>query len=312
MPYTDNSLQNYVFGESDDRERLAIVHAFMRANFITQTLQVLDQYGLAQRLEQARLTATRLQILDLGCAEGLFLHDLAALLEERGLLGAAELNGLDVNTAAIATAEAYAKISSPPRPYLNFYVWNMTQPLTDNLILRAEAKTQFDYIYALSVLEYLGEARQQLERIYHMLKPGGIIYLRCLVTKEGSDGWIALHPVLAPLNRAVGLSITGLNGGIDVATNTAAWLREVGAEDVREYIDKVQAGGAGPRGRESLRSTVLLARNAAPHLIRQGLLTQAQYDEILTTLYRELGSHLTGQYCTTNVVGRKPLTAYKG
>ena len=112
-----DNYSDYIFGESIDAERLELVHIINAANFRKQTERVLYDYGLYERLKLAKeQQAKPIQVMEIGCAEGLFLHDLAAQLESLDLLAAAELNGLDIDANAIATAEAYAKQSQPPRP----------------------------------------------------------------------------------------------------------------------------------------------------------------------------------------------------
>jgi SAM-dependent methyltransferase len=304
-------LDNYIFGEFVDAERIEIVHSMNLANFQKQTERVLYDYGLYERLRQIKEqsphpTSKPIQAMEIGCSEGLFLHDLAAYLEKLGLLAVAELNGLDVDAKTIATAEVYAKQSQPPRPYLNFYVWDATQPFENNLVLRAEGKTQFDYIYALSVLEYLPAAQASLARFYQMLKPGGVLYLRCMVTYEGPTGWKPVHPILRPFFQNIANNLLFLNDGIDVATAVPEWLEELGAISIRPSVDRVMYGGNGPFSKQSLRSIVMLVRNAAPFLIKRNLLTQAQYDEIMATLYRELSPDLEGFFCMNEVIVRKP------
>ena len=98
-----------------------------------------------------------------------------------------------------------------------------------------------------------------------------------------------------------------MNGGTDVATVVPKWLEELGAISIQPSVDRVIYGGSGPFSKQSLRSIVMLVRNAAPFLIKRGVLTQTHYDEIMATLYRELSPALEGFFCMNEVIARKPL-----
>src|SRR5438105_4389333 len=103
MSKHQDDYRDYLFTSPSEGERLTIQHEHFKPSVLAAFNRLLDQYGLAERLTQAKATKTKLRLLNFGCGEGLYLHDLAQVLEARGLLEGAELNGLDINPASVAT-----------------------------------------------------------------------------------------------------------------------------------------------------------------------------------------------------------------
>jgi hypothetical protein len=101
--------------------------------------------------------------------------------------------------------------------------------------------------------------------------------------------------------------IASINNGIDVANETAGWLRELGAEQVKALLDPVPVGGTTERGLIMMRDGVLIMRNMAPMLIAKGLLDQTEFDETMAVMYRELAPNLLGQMACMDNLARKPL-----
>jgi SAM-dependent methyltransferase len=305
----DVQWHKYVCGAVSDSDRLHLQHNIFLPHFEQIIGRVLDEYGLAARLSQNTAT-TKGRVLDIGCGEGLFLHDTARLIEARGFSSQqVSFYGLDISSQAIATAEEFSRTATPPRPYLNFYVFDASQPLEECLGLQLDIggsnHYQFDFIYASLVLAYLPHAQQVLSRYFAALKPGGVLYLREVVitsftTKEP-------HPVFAPFSQALVRYIANINKGVDVATNEAAWLRELGAVRVEQQFDHQVVGGSTPQGIEMLRNRIMIMRNSAPRLISVGLVTQQQYDEAMATIFREVGPHLVGQLDYVDTLAQKPL-----
>lgn len=301
------SLQDYIFGATYEGERLEITHKIDQLNFVDALTQVLDAYGLASRLEQAKANGNKLQMLDIGCGEGLFMHDLAQMLEERDLLKAAEISGIDIDATAITTAEAYARASSPARPYLQFYLHDATKPFDSNLALRAEGKTQFDFIYIGRTLDYLPNAENLVKRFYQTLKPGGIYYQHSVITLEGADGWLPVHPALRPFLQTYMSLVKSIHNGQDVAADASHWLDASGVSNIQVRLDRQPVGGLTQRGMLGLRNMVMTVRNISPKLLEQGLITRKEYDDLMQTLYRELGPHLQGQWVFADTLAYKPL-----
>jgi 2-polyprenyl-3-methyl-5-hydroxy-6-metoxy-1,4-benzoquinol methylase len=307
---SSEQLRQYIFGNTDDSDRLTLQHRAFKANFEQILTQVLTEYGLAERLENANATGQIIRIADLGCGQGLYLQDVAAYLNKLDLLKAVDLSGLDLNTQALAEAEKLAKETTDYAPHLiNFYYHDLTQPLSECAGLQWDgAKYEFDFIYLNLVLEHLPQAHSHLARIYHEnLRPGGVIYVRNLITKYGADGWLPNHPAQQKFGQMGMHYIASINNGIDVANETAGWLRELGAEQVKTQLDPVPVGGTTERGLLMMRDGVLIMRNMAPMLIAKGLIDQAEFDETMAIMYRELAPHLLGQMACMDNLARKPL-----
>lgn len=308
--------KDYIFADaSSDQERLVLQHQVNKPSFVRAMELVLDEYGLARRLETVleynelkALPKKQVRILDLGCGEGLYLHTLAEILENRGLLAAAQLNGIDINRAAIITAEEFSRIAKPPRPYLNFYIGDATRPLEEcSALVEEQQSPQFDFIFAVFVLEHLQQARQHLERLYHSLAPGGVLYLRDFVPQEGEEGWVAFHPVMTRFIHSYVTYLLDLNEGVQVAIEQAGWLRQLGAEQVQAISDKMIATIETDLGRKQLRNDLLIIRNSGSMLVARGKLSQGELNTLLETLFRELGPHSRGQSTHMDTFARKPL-----
>lgn len=297
--------RNFAFSEVDDGKRMSIEHEMFKANFASILKQVFEKYGLEARLQGALASGDRVRILDFGCGEGLYLHDMAALLEERKLLAAAQLSGLDINEGHIAVAEEYCKISTPPRPYLDFYVYDGLQPLEECQGLRRDNSARFDFIFANLVTEFLPKARRVVEGLYHSLRPGGILYLRSVVLDvEGEQSWITFHPAYAQImNTALTISV---NPDIVVAYAQGEWLREAGAQQVRIIPDVRVVGGQTEAGLYMLRNVIMVARSLKPILVATGKMSAAQFDALFSELYRGVNPNLKGQHTYIDTLACKP------
>jgi SAM-dependent methyltransferase len=282
--------------------------------------RVLDEYGLCHKLEQAKAlkqakvsTFRKVRILDIGCGEGLFLYDFAALLEARGLIEVAKLVGIDMDATAIKTATEFSKESVPPRPYLKFTNRDITQPFQNEREGMTNVNlTGFDFIFAIVVIEHLAQAHQHIQRIYqHLLRPSGVIYLRDAVLQsqevDEAEGWAVAHLAMGPFFEKLFGFIQNKNPAVEVAKDQANWLREMGAANVTTQHNKVISGGLTPDGIAMLRNWVMGIRSSAPFLISRGLVTQAQYDEAIKRLFEELNGYLQGRITLVDTLATKPL-----
>jgi 2-polyprenyl-3-methyl-5-hydroxy-6-metoxy-1,4-benzoquinol methylase len=319
QPNNNQSYQEYVLSDASDRERLLVQHDVFKPTVMTMFERVLDEYGLCHKLEQAKAqkktnasSFQKVRILDIGCGEGLFLYDLAALLEARGLIEVAELVGIDVDSTAINTANEFCKESVPPRPYLKFVNRDITQPFQNEREGTTNTNlTGFDFIFAIAVIEHLPDARQHIQRIYqHLLRPSGAIFLRDAVLRpqevDETDGWVAAHPAMDPFYRQFFGFMQNKNLGVEVAKAQADWLGEMGANKVATQHEQVISGGLTPGGVAMLRNWVLGIRSGAPFLISRGLITQALYDEAMRRLFEELDGYSYGHITLIDTLAAKP------
>jgi hypothetical protein len=311
---TNQQFRDSLPRDASQSERIAMTFAGYRVMFLETIKQVLDNYGLAQKLEIAKQQGYRLRILQLNCAEGLFLHELARLLEERGLLEGVDLYGITEDPTQIATADEYRKLSKPPRPYLNFYLHNLHQPLEQCIGLYEELKTeghvQFDLIFgANETLISLKDAQMVVNQLYqNNVKPGGLLFFTDFIFREGPDGWLAPHPILAETTRATALLVESYNPGVEVALAMTEWLRELGAVEVLDFKTKIEWGGLTEIGRSFLYTNLLFVKTIGPEFVKAGLLQQAQYDKFIWVMYHELTQQHIGQMTFNTMIARKLLT----
>ena len=237
---------------------------------------------------------------------------MAEVLESRHLLDLkrVQLIGLDISTTAIGVAHDFAKASQPPRPYLNFFNQDLTAPFNTNpgltnLVKDVERTPSFDFIYAMMVMEHIHDVGKQLAHLYSLLKPGGVIYLRDLDNSPPEEP--GSNPVLTHFSKVLYGLLASNNNGQIVAYKNSEWLKALGAEKVLVHIHAIQTGGTSREGMLLLRDFVYLARTTAPVLVRLGLLTKEQQEEVSQALFNELSPDSISIVNFVDTVVRKPL-----
>jgi hypothetical protein len=313
---TNQQFRESLIRDANHSERLAITFEGQKVTFLEAIKRVLDDYGLAQKLELAKQQGHKLRILQVNCTEGLYLHELARLLEERNLLEGADLYGITEDLAQITTADVHSKMAKPPRPYLNFYQHNLHDPLTECLGLheglRASGSVQFDLVFgANQSLELSKGAKAILSQLYlEGVKPGGLIYFSEFLFEEDSNNrLISPHPAIDTLSRiGIVAVLKSYNPGVDVAIAMTEWLRELGAEQVADFKTVLEIGGQTVAGRAFMRSILLLLKTTGPEFVKAGLINQTQYDEFMRVIYQELTPQHVGQMICNTAIARKPLS----
>jgi SAM-dependent methyltransferase len=321
--------QEYLLSDISDRERLIVQHDISKSVVMTMFERVLAEYGLLQKLEQAKTQkdsglATNFQkirILDIGCGEGMFLYDIATLLEERGLSEVVELVGIDIDATAISIANDFYKELNPAKAHFSFNQQDITQPFQSEQATPSTAdntrsdvafdNNAYDFIFAFAIVEHLAEAQRHIQRIYqYLLKAGGVIYLRSTVfqpqDEDAQDGWVVAHPAIYPFYKQFFGFIQSKNPGIAVAKAEAVWLQELGAEKVLVERTKVSSGGATPEGIAMLHNLIMAMRSSAPLLISRGMMTQENYDTTMQTLLEELDVNAEGYNIILDTLAYKP------
>src|SRR5438045_4676148 len=99
----DQKYREALASNAKSSERMLAQYKAFKPVFEVCLNKVLDEYGLAEKLTLAKAKGTKLKILNYQCGEGLYLHLFSELLEKRGLLEGAELNGIDMDATLIAT-----------------------------------------------------------------------------------------------------------------------------------------------------------------------------------------------------------------
>jgi hypothetical protein len=309
---TNQQFRDSLIRDASHSERIAMSFDSHHAMFLETINHILDEdgSGLAQKLKKAKQQDVKLRLLQVNCAEGLYLHELARILEERDLLEGAELYGITEDPTQISTADVYSKVAKTPRPYLNFYQHNLHQPLAECLGLHEDLKVtgsvQFDLIFGVTeALILLKDAQLVLTRLYQdNLKPEGLICFTDSNIVEGADGWIGPHPAIADLHRAGMYILHTYNPG-PVASEMAGWLREAGANQIVEIKTRSEWGGQTEAGRLSLRAELLTLRLIGPEFVRAGLVSQAQYDQLMQVIYHELTPQHIGQLTFYTAIAKK-------
>jgi SAM-dependent methyltransferase len=311
MTLTRTQIRDYIFSMADDGDRTAFQYKCFKPSIIQTFNEVLDEYNLVDYLGQVRTSPKRkdkVRILDVGCGEGLHLYDLAEIIEKRGMLGGAEFYGFDIAEKAFVQAEAHKYQTMPPRTYLNFYIHDVRQPLEqcEALLMDAEKPLDFNFIYALHLLNQTTDARKVLTELYRRLRPGGVLYLRNLVeVMDGEDGVISPHPVMTPYIEAVLEFMNGLNDGLNVAGLVGEWLEELGATKIQINKEHYPMGGQTETGLNLLRNLFTGIRNSAPVMLAAGKFKQADYTNMVNTLFKEMGPQMQGRVTYISVTASK-------
>lgn len=302
--------REYFYSTGSAGEISSLFFKGLKRSYTEDLETILTEYKLAERLTEAKEQGRKLRILHLECGEGLQLHCLAEVLEKRGLLEAAELFGVASSKEVISTAEEFSKISNPPRPYLQFYWHDLQTPLAETPVLQdATRRVRFDFIFG----GVLATHSTNIERIYSQifadnLNSGGLIYFAAFITQEENPLKIQdPHPALAPATKAT-LKIFGNNNpGVEVSNKLAEWLSEWGAKHIKVVQHRLDTGGTSEEGKAMLRLAVINIVKFGQQFIKMGLITQAQYDELIRVVYNELTPQMSGYNTIIVTLGAKPL-----
>lgn len=299
--------RDYIFGTVNDQPRLTEYYRLIKPFFLSQLEHLFDdkRYELAEVLTRQR--PTKSQVLDAGCGEGLYLHDLALLLEKRQILEQTNLVGVDNDRTVVATAEDYKLVTKPPRPDIHFYTHNLRQPLADNPDLPAQISNGLDFVYAMRVVSYIPNAKQVVKQLYDAVKPGGLIYfMEAHMHESEQDGWVspdATRPVFEAFTKLV----LGLNGGVEVSAEIGNWLKELGAEHIEIRNDYLQSKGDGSaESLQLLRILVATGRNILPTLVATKIMTQTEANAAMEQIFKELNMNAIAQFTLTSIIARKP------
>jgi SAM-dependent methyltransferase len=281
-----SSTQHYLYTNINEEQRNLLQHNVLRPSLQKMMVEMLENYGLREQLEQTLKTSSQLLILEAGSGSGSFLRDFADLLDEQGLLASANLNGVDLNLNYVTSAEQQNQLK-PAWANLRYYQHDITLPLERSYSLKLEKKLEFACICATVLIQYLPNARQHVLNLYHYLKPGGVLYLCDLyMSYDGEHSAIAPNAVMEEFGRIGTRVVRNLNEGKIVAEETASWLREAGAEKVQAVLDMAQTSKGDQRSLEILRYYIALVRSVTPALLNQGLIDQATHDKFLSSVFQ--------------------------
>ena len=307
-PKTPSSANHNVYHQGGNAETISLNYKVHEAQLRLHLHELLDDWGLAARLQEAIAQGQKLKLLNISCSEGLYLHYVAEILESRGLLAGADLYGIDSNVQMIATADEYHKVSKPPRPYLKFFLHDYQQPLSANPALQRFAKTSFDVIlFGIYFMAFTPNSKTILQRIYtENLNQQGLLSFREIIVHLGEDSFIVPHEVMTKYYESFSSVLINSNNGERADLETGHWLKEWGAEPVKQYGDTIPLGGPTQEGQLMLKHSLATARFVIPNLIAAGLLPQGFLDHMMQVLYTELTPQMVGQEVHNTFIAQKP------
>ena len=279
-----------------DRQRL-VVQAKLYAPAFRQGIgMALEKYNMLPTLRDPKAT---FRVLDLGCGEGLYAPILTQFLKEQGCKAKVQIVGIDRDGAAVATAHEYTKALG-----LNaqFFVHDVTNPLKSIQFLNLNDPSQhFDLIICSVVLMHLANVLDLLPQIYAILKPAGAFF-----TKNMSWLTSVYYPdsSFARLNNLVFKELVQLLG-IDFAARQEEYLKEAGFENLESFEDSYPIGGQTEPGRRMLENILLSQHASRPMIVKMGIMTAEEYDNILKTEFTEFSPNIEGHLTLVNTIGQR-------
>lgn len=252
---------NYFFERNaDDRQRLAQQFTLLREDF---------NLWFDQALRLGRLPADPRQadwpVLDAGCGEGQYAHEIARRYPH------AHLTGFDADPAAVAAAAAAAPAGARTR----FAVHDARQPLPADLT----PEGGFRAAVAWMVLLYLPDKHAALAHLAAALTPGGVLMLGNVPDEplllDHPDARAILDTGRAALEQ---LGMTGLEHTLEPL------LHQAGFTDITTAVLRYPVGGAtsnGHRWYAYALSSLAAGRQLLNHV---NLMNRAEYDQHLRAL----------------------------
>lgn len=284
VPQLFGAESNYVFGRNlDDRRRLQYQFSLLRDDFNVWFDEALRVGGLPTCPDLADWA-----VLDVGCGEGQFTHEIARRYPR------AQVTGVDADTAAIEVASA----GSAPGANVRFFVHDARQPVTGGVAPYGG----FDVVVAWMVLPYLPDKRGALAGLAGALAPGGVL----LLGNVPDDPVRLDHPAAAAILNAgrpacQRLGMTGLEHGL------GPLLRQTGFTDIATAQLRYRAGGATSDGHRWL-AYALASIKAGRHLLVDmwHLMDAAEYDARYESLANAPAHGLSGEARFLVTLARRP------
>jgi SAM-dependent methyltransferase len=156
LPGADSNY--FLARNADDRQRLAWQCSLLREDFNLWFSEAIRLAGLPADPGLADWS-----VLDLGCGEGQYAHEIARCYPR------AQVTGLDMDGAAIAVASAAAPAGASTR----FLVHDARQPVPSQVV----PSGGFNAVVAWLVLMYLPDKAAALASLAACLAPGGVVLL---------------------------------------------------------------------------------------------------------------------------------------
>ena len=248
----------------DERRRLEYQFELLREDFDLWFDAALRLAGL--RLDPAGATWS---VLDAGCGEGLFTHEIAHRYPR------ARVVGFDVDARAVAVAgQRCAR-----QPNVALSVHDVRQPILGSV----PAAHGFDLAVLWLVLPYLPDRRTVLANLAATLRPGGVL----LLGNVPDEAQRLDHPAAADL-MAAGRQLVERMGLGGLQDSLTPLLAEAGFEAVTTHELRYPMGGA-TRSGQRWYAYMLTGMSAAKPVVVDtfGLMDAAEYDRRIDQLAAE-------------------------
>ena len=167
------------------------------------------------------------------------------------------------------------------------------------------ARESFDHVFVCFLLEHLARPLDALEKLKHVLKPGGSI-----TVIEGDHGSTYFHPDSAAAHEAIRCQVElqrASGGNANIGRELYPLLRQARFADVSVSPRMVYVDASRPRlvdgfTRKTFTAMIEGVREAA---VRAAMITAARFDEGIRALYRTAEDD--GVFCYTffKALGRK-------
>lgn len=238
--------------------------------------------GVWPELSEQELSGVH-DVLDLACGPGEWVMRIASTYPSMRAVG------VDKSKRVIAYANARAKVEESKAA---FQLMDVTEPLDFS-------DASFDLVNARFILGFMKRAQWAplLAEIYRLLRPGGIIR----ITEQESG--FANDPIYQQYIdlwgnawRKSGHAFAHTSAYIGVCVVMKQLMREAGFIDPKHRPIAIDLSTGEPAHQETLSNLMMALQLARPFLLKIGVATQAQVDE----LYEQMG----------DLIGRPGFSAY--
>jgi ubiquinone/menaquinone biosynthesis C-methylase UbiE len=237
------------------------------------------------------------RILDVACGPGGWARTLA--LQYPGV----QVVGIDISQTMLAYANASAQAQHLPN--ISFQLMDVTKPWP-------LADASFDLVNARLMIAFLNDEKWQqvIAEMLRVLAPGGTIILA-----ETDDSGHTNSPALETLAlqstraaRRAGLSQHPLGHHFGITPLLGSYLQQAGVAQIQQEAHVIDFSAGAPAHRAMVENLKVGYALAQPYMVRQGMGTQQELDELDKQLPGELESpDFRGLLYVLRIWGKKPV-----
>jgi SAM-dependent methyltransferase len=260
-PQLPGAHSHYFFGRNaDDRQRLACQFSLLREDFNMWLDDAIRLAGLPAEPGLADWS-----VLDLGCGEGQYAHEIARRYPN------ARVTGMDSDTTAITAASA----ATPPDASVRFLVHDARQPVPSWVVPGGG----FNLVVAWMLLLHLPDKAAALASMAACLAPGGVALLGNI---PDEPVWLD-HPDALAINKTgrpalEQLGLLGLEDGL------GPLLAGAGFTSITTAVLRYPLGGATSYGRRWYDFALTTLAAGQSLLAATGLMDPDEYQRHLDAL----------------------------